>query len=271
MEGILTCVVSFIGYFLIVDFPEDAAKSLFFLNEAESRFIVARIEKDRHDVHLEPFNLGDYLRNALDLKVWGFAACFMLTTTNSYAIAYFLPIILRNGMGFSLAASQCLVAPPYVAAAIVMFAQAWYADKHHIRGPIVVINALLAIIGLPLLGYTTNNGLRYFGVFLATISANANVPAVLTYQSNNVRGQWKRALTSATLVGAGGVGGIIGSTVFRETDAPQYGPGILACLLANALIVIIVALLTFKFRRANKRTEAGGKWIEGQQGFKYTL
>jgi len=271
IEGIITCLLGIAGYILIVDFPELSAKSWHFLSEREAAFVVARIEKDRHDAHLQPFTVSSYLRNAFDSKVWAFAMLFCLTTTNSYAIAYFLPIILREGMGFDIARAQCLVAPPYVAAALVMYAQAYYADKFHLRGPVVVMNALLGIIGLPLLGYTTNNGLRYFGVFLATIAANANVPAVLTYQANNVRGQWKRAFTSATLVGFGGIGGIIGSTIFREQDSPRYRPGMLGTILANALIVIIVALLSLKFWRANRRAEAGGKWIEGQEGFRYTL
>lgn len=78
--------------------------------------------------------------------------------------------------------------------------------------------------GLPLLGFAKNNGVRYFGVFLATIACNANVPCVLTWQANNIRGQWKRALCSATLVGAGGIGGIIGSTVFRSQDKARILP-----------------------------------------------
>jgi hypothetical protein len=65
----------------------------------------------------------------LDSKVWGFSALYLLTTTNTYAIAYFLPIILRDGMGFDIAKAQCLVALPYVAAAVVMFAQAYYGYK----------------------------------------------------------------------------------------------------------------------------------------------
>ena len=78
-----------------------------------------------------------------DSKVWAFAWLYMMTTTNSYAIAYFLPIILRGGMGFDVASAQCLVAPPYVAAALAMFIQAYYADKWHVRGPIIVGNALI--------------------------------------------------------------------------------------------------------------------------------
>ena len=122
MEGVITCAFGLLGYFLIVDFPELAASSFHFLSERESLYVVARIEKDRADAIPEPFSIGSYLKNALDLRVWGFGALFGLTTTCSYAIAYFLPIILRLGMGFSIAKAQCLVAPPYAAAAIVSFA-----------------------------------------------------------------------------------------------------------------------------------------------------
>jgi MFS family permease len=170
-------------------------------------------------------------------------------------------------VGFSIAKAQCLVAPPYVAAAIVMYGAAVLGDKYHIRGPIIAFNAPLGLIGLPLLGFARNNGVRYFGVFLAIIAGNANVPAVLTYQANNIRGQWKRALCSAALVGFGGIGEIIGGT-FREQDAPKYRTGIETTMIANALVIVITGLLSIKFNRANKRAGSGGKVIEGQDGFR---
>jgi hypothetical protein len=129
----------------------------------------------------------------------------------------------------------------------------------------------MALIGLPMMGFSSNTGVRYAGVFLATAAANANVPCVLTWQANNIRGQWKRALCSATLVGAGGFGGIIGGTVFRTQDAPAYMPGIMACMIAAGGIIVITLLLNLKFWFANKRADNGGKVIEGLQGFRYTL
>ena len=150
MQGVLTCAIALIGFVTIVDFPEHASRrwcGLQFLTKQESDFVVARIEKDRKDAIAEPFHVGKYLRGALDLKVWAFAAIFGLTTTITYAIAFFLPIILRDGMGFSVGMSQCLVAPPYVAAAIVMFGMAWAGDKYHIRSPFVILNGILALIG----------------------------------------------------------------------------------------------------------------------------
>lgn len=109
------------------------------------------------------------------------------------------------------------------------------------------------------------------GVFLATAAANANIPCILTWQANNIRGQWKRALCSATLVGAGGIGGILGGTVFRTQDAPDYFLGIVACMVSAGFIIILSLMLNLKFWRANKRAASGGKVIEGLEGFRYTL
>jgi hypothetical protein len=72
-------------------------------------------------------------------------------------------------------------------------------------------------------------------------------------------------------VGAGGVGGIIGGTVFRTQDAPNYVPGITACMIAAGLIIVTTLLLNLKFWLANKRADRGEKIIEGLEGFRYTL
>lgn len=151
MLGVITIVCGLVSLFFIVDFPENASKKSFgmtFLNKKEVAFFVARIEEDRLDVVAEDFNLRAYLKNAADLKLWAFASLFGLTTTTNYAVAYFLPIILRNSMGFSIAQAQCLTAPPFIAAGITMIALGWISDKYRIRGPIVILNATVSIIGM---------------------------------------------------------------------------------------------------------------------------
>ena len=59
-----------------------------------------------------------------------------------------------------------------------MLFQGWLGDKYRARAPFLAVNACLGLIGLGLLGFTKTNGVRYFGVFLATIAGNANVPCV---------------------------------------------------------------------------------------------
>lgn len=271
IEGIITCLVGIGGYFALVDFPDRAAKTAWrFLSEKECNFIIRRVSKDRGDAEVEPFNLKKWAAAGLDFKIWGFALIFFSITTVTYAIAYFLPIILREGMGFSVGASQCLVAPPYLFAGIVMFGTSWLADKYHLRGPALCFNSLLALIGLPIMGFHSSNGVRYFGVFLVTAGANANIPAAMAYQANNIRGQWKRAFCSATLVGFGGIGGIAGSLVFRTQDAPLYRPGCYAAIACNVLIICVVCVNTVYFRWCNKKADRGEMIIEGLLGFRYT-
>ncbi|KAM6523103.1 hypothetical protein FSOLCH5_003722 [Fusarium solani] len=272
LQGVLTCVVAGFAYLTVLGFPDAVSHVLGLkLSKREAEFIVARIELDRADATAERFSLREYMANAYDLKIWGFAALFGLTTVNTYAIAYFLPLILKDGLGFSVAVSQCLIAPPYIAAGVAMYTMAYLSDKYRIRSPFIVFNGCLLLVGLPLLGFATNVGARYFGAFVTTTACNANVPCILTWQANNIRGQWKRALCSATLVGTGGIGGIIGSTVFRSQDAPGYRPGIYAAMIASSLIILITLALDVKFFRANKRAAAGGKIIGGLEGFRYTL
>lgn len=111
-----------------------------------------------------------------------------------------------------------------------MYTSAYVADKYRIRAPVIAFNSLITLIGLPMVGFGKSSALRYTGVFLATAGANANIPSAMAYQANNIRGQWTRALASATLVGFGGIGGIAGSLVFRSQDAPAYIPGIWAAI-----------------------------------------
>lgn len=146
-------------------------------------------------------------------------------------------------------------------------------------------------------GFAGNPAARYVGVFLATGGITANFPAVMAYQvrrnettsmqtaiaclwlmdsslklqANNIRGQWKRAFSSASLVGLGSVGGIAGALIFRSQDAPHYRPGIWAALACNILIIVTVGILSIYFRICNKKVDRGVFVIEGLAGFKYTI
>jgi predicted MFS family arabinose efflux permease len=276
IEGIMTVVLGMIGYWLLVDFPDAKRKSWSFLGAREKEWVCARVNADRGDVKAQPFSMAKYLRAGTDIKVWAYAMIFFNTTTVTYALAYFLPLILTGNMGFTVAQSQCLVAPPYVFAGIIMYGTGWAGDKYRLRGPIVLFNCMLCIIGLPIMGFHSSPAVRYFGVFLVTAGANANVPAAMSYQANNIRGQWKRAFCSATFVSFGGIGGIAGSLVFRAQDMPHYRPGLYACIATTLLTMLIVGALTLDFWRLNKKADRGERELECdaddnyEPGFRYT-
>lgn len=273
IEGALTCVIALLGYCFLVGFPDKSPRNLFgaILSDREIRHVLAKVDADRGDAVAEPFSTRKWAGSALDWKIWVFALIFGCLTTTTYALAYFLPQILRESMGFSLGQSQYLTAPPYAFAAIVMIATSWFSDRYRQRGLVLVFNACLCLIGLPIMGFAKNSAVRYFGVFLATAGCNGSIPVAATYQANNIRGQWKRAFCSATLVGFGGLGGIVGSTVFRTVDAPGYVPGLAVTIGANVVIMMLVGVLSVYFKVQNQRAERDGKLIEGEAGFRYTF
>ncbi|RDA88477.1 hypothetical protein CP532_6647 [Ophiocordyceps camponoti-leonardi (nom. inval.)] len=269
IEGVISCVIALVSYVLLVEFPEDGHRSWRFLSKQECDFVIRRVNRDRGDAVTEAFSLRAFLSPALDSKIWVYAFVFFCVTTVGYSINYFLPMILL-GMGFSVAASQCLVVPPWIFTGFTMYAQAWLGDKYRTRGPFIAFNAVLAIIGLVLMGFHARYSVRYFGVFLVLAGSSGNLPPVLTYQANNIRGHWKRAFCSATLTGFGGIGGIAGALLFRSQDAPRYLPGIYACIACNVCILVSIAGMTMWLWRSNTKARKGLVVLEGMKGFTYT-
>lgn len=275
IEGILTCIVAAASWFIILDFPDKAEKKGF-LNHREASLVLQRIEIDRGDSVDDPLTMAKVLKHLSDPKLWAFATMFMSTTMPAYAFSYFLPVILL-GMGYSPGLANALSAPPAIAAMFTAFSFAWLGDKYRVRSPVIAVQSLMTIVGLMIVAYATNNGARYFGTFLGVCGCQGNVPAILAYQSNNIRGQSKRSVASALQIGFGAIGGIIASTTFQQRDAPRYITGLWVTAGLQFWILIIVACTTTFFWKTNKRTErqaANGEAVdavEGQVGFKYTL
>ena len=135
-------------------------------------------------------------------------------------------------MGFSVSAAQGLSTPPYLIAMLLMYVEGWVGDRMRQRGPVVLFNAILCTVGLCLMTWTAPHpASQYVGAVFVTSGASSNIPAVMVYESNNIRGAGKRAFASAQLITFGALGGIAGSLVFRAQDAPRYIPGIVACIV----------------------------------------
>ncbi|PWI64390.1 hypothetical protein PCL_10503 [Purpureocillium lilacinum] len=273
LEGVITCAIAMFAYLTLVKFPDQEVEkpSRFFLPPQEATAVLQRLEEDRGDAKLEPFSFALFLKPATEIEIWGFALIFFLTTTVSYSFAFFLPVVLRQNLQFSVAASQCLGCPPYVFAAVVMFAGSWAGDRFRKRALIIQINCLVSMIGLPIMAFHADPGVKYFGIFIAVAGVNANIPAIMAYQANNIRGQWKRAFCSATLTTFGGIGGIAGSLVFRSQDSPHYTPGMIACLVYTGLTSIVTFALTLLLRRRNKSADRGELVINESEEFRYTI
>merc|ERR1712000_285734 len=130
-SGILTVVVAGLGALFLLSFPDKAgSRSLRFLTDDEQKCIIMRVNADRGDADLTKFEWKRWAASGKDWKIWAYASIFGSITTVSYALAYFLPIILNLGLGFDTGTSQCLIAPPYAFAGIMMVATGWWGDRY---------------------------------------------------------------------------------------------------------------------------------------------
>jgi len=118
-------------------------------------------------------------------------------------------------------------------------------------------------------GYS--NQVRYLGIFLGTMSVQANSPTMLAFSQSNIVGSSQRAVAGGVLIGCGGIGGIIGSTIFRAQDAPDYDPGITTTMAFAGLNIVGTAILTWVYSRRNKAADRDGTVIGGISGFRYAL
>ncbi|CAG5156211.1 uncharacterized protein ALTATR162_LOCUS4042 [Alternaria atra] len=275
IEGIITCVVAITAWFIILDFPDKAEKKGF-LTSTEAAVIMQRIEDDRGDSIADPLTWAKFILHLKDLKLWAYATLFMSTTMPAYAFSYFLPVILL-GMGYSAGQANALSAPPSLFAMITAFGFAWLGDKYRVRAPVIAAQSILAIIGLMIVAYAENNGARYFGSFLGVCGCQGNVPAILAYQSNNIRGQSKRSVGSALQIGFGAIGGVLASTTFKQAEAPTYITGLWVTTGLQIYILLVLCCTSTYFVKKNRavdRQRANGEPMdenEGQAGFRYTI
>ncbi|KAJ6013970.1 Major facilitator superfamily domain general substrate transporter [Penicillium herquei] len=272
VQGLITCILGIVTYWWMVDFPENASRSFYFLSDLEARVASQRIQNDRADLIPEPFSWGTLLANFKDLKIYGFACMFFLLNLVSTALSYFLPIILENGMGFDSNQSILLSTPPYYYAVIPVLITSLAGDYFRKRGPFITFNAFCLIAGFLMFGLPGSKQVtvRYIGTFLATGAYISNWAALNAFQANNVAGQWKRAVTSAAVTACNGLGGVAGSYIVRSQEAPEYQTAVWVSIGSHFLMIALVGAFTIYFYVMNRQQAKGLKVIEGVPGFRYT-
>lgn len=89
VQGTFTISLGLMTYFWIPHFPENAARTVKFLEKEEIEHVLARIDRDRSDAGKpEPFTFKAIAVPFLDPKLYAFAALFFLLNLVSTALSY---------------------------------------------------------------------------------------------------------------------------------------------------------------------------------------
>lgn len=281
LEGVLTCVVSFITFFTISDFPEDAK----WLSEPERAYIKARMQVDQGRSSIERSTTANDVGNFFkDFKVFFGAFMYFGLIVPAYGYAYFSPTIIGT-YGYSPIQTQLHSVPPWAAAWAFSMIIATFSDLTRHRFLFTVGPILVAIAGLSILISVHNNTkLEYAALFLVAMGAYSAMPVIICWFQQNLGGHHRRAIGSAWQVGFGNIGGIIAVYVFLTKDKPKYVTGYSVCIAWCCLSLLsccaYCAACWMQNRRKDKTPRPAGGWEEGEeerekgdlaQGYRYLL
>ncbi|KAF2188408.1 retrograde regulation protein 2 [Zopfia rhizophila CBS 207.26] len=266
IEGIATAVAGLVAPFFLIEFPEKVK----FLTPRQKHIATTRVSLEKTGTDIEHPTVKQSLKMLMDWKIGVYSIQYFVAASSVYSLAFFQPIILRQGMGFSYALSQILSSPPYMFAIIASLGFAWLSDKIKLRWPVLISQSVIAIVGLLIILYTKPPGVRYFGLFLATFGTQANVPGTLAYGQNQTAKIQKRGVVSAAMISVGAAGGITGSTIFQSKDAPLDLPGMWATISMQMLYSLLTFGMSMHFKRQNRLADEGKRpYLEGVEGFRY--
>lgn len=192
--------------FFLIEFPERVK----FLSPRQKHIALERLKLNQTTEIIVHPSMKDMMVMLADWKLMLYGVQYFVAASSVYSLAYFQPIILREGMGFSYAKAQLLSSPPYVFACFASLAMAYLSDKIRMRWPILCTQALIAVVGLLIILYAKPPGVRYFGLFLAVFGCQANVPGTLSYGNNQTGKMEKKGVVAAFMISVGAAGGITG-------------------------------------------------------------
>lgn len=173
--------------------PENAK----FLTDKERARLLERMKADSPDLatHFD----WKFVRQAFgDYKSWVYSIIYIGGLIPVYAFSLFIPQIIKD-LGYTAAKAQLMSTPPYCLAMFVAFGAAYFSDKVGRRAPFVMGLQMLSITGYAMVRGTSNPDVAYAGIFLTCSGVYGTVPCLISWVSNNVGGDTKRAVVLAMM------------------------------------------------------------------------
>ena len=254
LEGLLTIVVSTIGYYFIANYPSNAK----FLTEEERAYILARLEASTDATRNEGFTWGNVMGALKDPKVWLYGLGFHFLALPLYTLSLFLPTIIK-ALGYTAAQAQLLSVPPYAFAFTLTLTVALLSERLKLRAPFIMASAGLAVIGYIVLLTETRPAVAYVGTILAAGGIYPAVAIMVSWPANNVSGQTKRATANAMQISIGILGAVLGTQLYRATDGPRYFLGHGFALGYLCVDIVITGTLWVLLRAENRRRDNGDR------------
>jgi len=260
LEGIFTVTIGIACIFFLIDTP---ALSTHFLTADEIHYLEARQNIRRllapNDFRDKHFDKKSVLSVLGDWKIYLLIFANWSNAVPNYAMKFAMPQVIK-GMGYTSANAQLLTIPPYMIGAISAFGFSFFADRITWRAPFILAPQCCLIIAFSILFTKSadvmhNIPLCYFGICLACFGMYPILPGVNAWNVANTPSPTKRAVSIGFLVCVGNIGGLIGSYIYLDSEAPSYPTGYGTSFAFAAAGIVAVIVLELSLKRLNKKKD----------------
>ncbi|PGH06807.1 hypothetical protein AJ79_06449 [Helicocarpus griseus UAMH5409] len=280
LEGLVPVACSFVIWFILPDSPERAT----FLTPSERKFLVARLSSDTGSgqgktTNSDKIKWHHIIAAFKDWKTWAAVVMFWGNTIGVYGydhnseqqsmysalsanqVSSFtatVPTVIRD-LGYTAANAQLMTIPIYVVAMLLTLIFAFLSDRYETRTPFIMAGFSIAVLGfiaLLAIPHPELPGLTYGMLFLIAMGMYSPFTSVVCLVGNNLAPSSKRAVGMAILISVGNLGGIAGSNIFFEADAPKYVTGFSVCLATCASGIVMAYVLRVTYSRINRERDA---------------
>ncbi|KAH7030577.1 major facilitator superfamily domain-containing protein [Microdochium trichocladiopsis] len=263
IEGIATVAAGVLCFLILPDSPSLSGKWLkaeeIMVVNARDRSTEEAIATNDNAVKTKNVKWTVLFSVLTDWQLYLQALIFMSSAVPNYALKFSMPQIILN-MGFTNTQAQLLTAPPYILGAISAVLTSTLADRFTWRLPFIVGPQALVALSYAVLFAKSGSiarevALCYAFVHVACIGTYPIVPGANTWTINNLAGPAKRAMGIAFMICIGNVGGIIGSFIFRDSEAPTYPTGWGTCLGFVCMGMFAASALEAGYLRINRKRD----------------
>lgn len=260
LEGVLTCLVAIMFFFMLPSFPENAK----WLTEDERAYVIGRLRVDQGRSAAErSITLRDVGRVFKDYKIYLGGIMYFGLIVPAYSYAFFAPAIISS-LHYSPIQTQLRSVPPWAAAFGFSMIVAWFSDRTGHRFAFCLLPMCVSMVGFAMLFHIHNNVMaQYSALFLIAMGTYSAMPVIVCWFNMNLGGHHRRAVGTAWQVGFGNIGGIIATYSFLDSDKKNHyrnGYSIcigFICLSAAACCAYAVAVVYENRKRDKAAGESG--------------
>ncbi|KAK9896754.1 MFS general substrate transporter [Cystobasidium minutum MCA 4210] len=257
IEGIITCGLGIVAYFILTDRPATAK----WLTQEEKDIAIARVKSEHvgTTVVLDRIDKAKIKAGMLNPNTLGVSWIFLLNNITAGGVAIFAPTIVATIYPtYSTVHQQLMTVPPYVlgAAGVLFFCYtSWKIDKRMIY--LIGLTVPVMIGYIMLLATNARDPsqakIRYGGVFVLTLGLFSYGALTNAQVAVNTVTDTARSAAIGTNVMISAIGGLISTWSYIKTDGPQYNVGNGLNLASAVAIAVSGSALMFWESRDNKR------------------